>query len=285
MEARYFGATTYRFITVDPLRNSGSAAQPVSWNRYTYVDNQPLGAIDRDGRAPTQVHRGTTGLIFWLAGFDPGFAAAVARADAWTDLSPKTTWLFPWNGDDFHGFGCDSACGKSYLAIAKSINPSAPGAAKLLGNSSHFLLDQPLHGKYVHNIHPIGADNISKHQGSYLEGVHNVQELARAAADKVGLEARGGASDQFWNAVSSGNGVIVQRGNEFDVYVDSYEDAVRLSDAIYASGLPTIGPISIQGFSADQAFDYQAGLIRGVDALSFSTMPKDCGARAKDGSC
>ncbi len=47
MHARYYKAHIGRFLTVDPVL--GSPEQPGSWNRYTYVQNNPTNLVDPDG--------------------------------------------------------------------------------------------------------------------------------------------------------------------------------------------------------------------------------------------
>jgi hypothetical protein len=48
-EARYHGAVYGRFTSVDPALGSARKSLPQSWNRYTYVMNQPLSLIDPTG--------------------------------------------------------------------------------------------------------------------------------------------------------------------------------------------------------------------------------------------
>ena len=47
--ARYYDSELGRFITPDPLLSSAYPTSPQSWNRYSYVMNQPLNAIDPSG--------------------------------------------------------------------------------------------------------------------------------------------------------------------------------------------------------------------------------------------
>ena len=47
--ARYFSSRQGRFISVDPLGASAIISDPQSFNRYTYVLNNPLKYIDPDG--------------------------------------------------------------------------------------------------------------------------------------------------------------------------------------------------------------------------------------------
>jgi RHS repeat-associated protein len=47
--ARYYSSTQGRFSSADPLMASGRAALPQSWNRYSYVLNNPLRLVDPTG--------------------------------------------------------------------------------------------------------------------------------------------------------------------------------------------------------------------------------------------
>ena len=52
MGARYCSSVQGRFISVDPLLASGEQINPQSWNRYSYVWNNPLILIDPTGMDP-----------------------------------------------------------------------------------------------------------------------------------------------------------------------------------------------------------------------------------------
>jgi RHS repeat-associated protein len=47
--ARYDASSMGRFMTPDPLLNSGRPWEPQSWNRYAYARNNPLNIIDPTG--------------------------------------------------------------------------------------------------------------------------------------------------------------------------------------------------------------------------------------------
>lgn len=47
--ARYFANTQGRFTSPDPLMASGHLTQPQSWNRYSYVSNNPINETDPSG--------------------------------------------------------------------------------------------------------------------------------------------------------------------------------------------------------------------------------------------
>src|SRR5205085_5936893 len=46
---RYYEDALSRFMTPDPLLNSGQPWNPQSWNRYAYVENNPLRYTDPTG--------------------------------------------------------------------------------------------------------------------------------------------------------------------------------------------------------------------------------------------
>jgi RHS repeat-associated protein len=51
MHARYYSALQGRFLSVDPELHLQHAMHfPQGWNRYSYVENNPLGKVDPDGR-------------------------------------------------------------------------------------------------------------------------------------------------------------------------------------------------------------------------------------------
>ena len=47
--ARYYGSPMGRFLSPDPLLNSGRPSNPQTWNRFAYALNNPLGGTDPDG--------------------------------------------------------------------------------------------------------------------------------------------------------------------------------------------------------------------------------------------
>jgi RHS repeat-associated protein len=50
MHARYYSAAVGRFLSVDPALDSDNLLVPQSWNRYSYVRNNPIGRTDPTGR-------------------------------------------------------------------------------------------------------------------------------------------------------------------------------------------------------------------------------------------
>jgi RHS repeat-associated protein len=55
MLGRYYGSSLGRFITVDPSFDV-QFAEPQSWNKYTYVRNNPINRIDNNGAFSIPIH-------------------------------------------------------------------------------------------------------------------------------------------------------------------------------------------------------------------------------------
>lgn len=55
MHARYYDANAGRFLSVDPTWESAGLQNPQSWNRYSYVVNNPIRHTDPDGRVCADV--------------------------------------------------------------------------------------------------------------------------------------------------------------------------------------------------------------------------------------
>ncbi|MDO8941627.1 MAG: RHS repeat-associated core domain-containing protein, partial [Desulfobacterales bacterium] len=76
---RYYSSQMGRFLTADPYQASGGPANPGSWNRYAYVEGDPVnyhdpGGLDRsDGQGPTLTWN-PTWLKFRPPGVDPAFS-------------------------------------------------------------------------------------------------------------------------------------------------------------------------------------------------------------------
>jgi RHS repeat-associated protein len=62
--SRYFSSPLGRFNSVDPLLASGRTSFPQSWNRYTYVLNNPLALVDPNGQ--DWYTRKEDGLNYWF---------------------------------------------------------------------------------------------------------------------------------------------------------------------------------------------------------------------------
>ena len=54
-DQRYYSSTYGRFLTSDPYRASGGPSDPGSWNRYAYVQGDPVNFVDPRGLATVPV--------------------------------------------------------------------------------------------------------------------------------------------------------------------------------------------------------------------------------------
>jgi RHS repeat-associated protein len=66
MHARYYSASIGRFLSIDPV--GGRADDSQSWNRYSYVQNNPILRTDPDGRCPWCVPAAIGGAVGIVAG-------------------------------------------------------------------------------------------------------------------------------------------------------------------------------------------------------------------------
>jgi RHS repeat-associated protein len=78
MHARYYRPGLGRFLSVDPAL--GNPANPQSWNRYSYVQNQPINFLDGTGAYREDFHRDLTLVLAIAAGYTPSAAFAIAAA-------------------------------------------------------------------------------------------------------------------------------------------------------------------------------------------------------------
>jgi RHS repeat-associated protein len=85
--ARYFASTQGRFTSPDPLLSSGVPEDPQSWNRYSYVLNNPLALIDPDGlSSELPCNFGGNGACIWdVPG--PEYQQSSTREETWRSIS------------------------------------------------------------------------------------------------------------------------------------------------------------------------------------------------------
>ena len=81
--ARYFGSALGRFTGPDPKSAGVNLGNPQSWNGYSYVWNNPLALVDRNGKWPTSVHNEILGTAF--PGLSSSQLGILKTASAWVD--------------------------------------------------------------------------------------------------------------------------------------------------------------------------------------------------------
>jgi RHS repeat-associated protein len=77
MHARYYKASWGRFVSVDPTWISADLGRPQSWNRYSYVLNDPVNLIDPDGEAWDDIFKSE----WWRKKFDVWFPPKEVEED------------------------------------------------------------------------------------------------------------------------------------------------------------------------------------------------------------
>jgi RHS repeat-associated protein len=104
-DQRYYRVGTGRFGTPDPYMASGGPADPGSWNRYAYVQGDPINSYD------------PTGLLQWAPGaYDAPFYV-VPGYDSWSAQGTNFFWYDPMQ--DARGGG-----GGGFIHVG---NPSKTG--------------------------------------------------------------------------------------------------------------------------------------------------------------
>jgi RHS repeat-associated protein len=64
LHARYYSANVGRFLSVDPVLDMERApAKPQMWNRYAYVQNNPVTNVDPDGKETRVFFIGATNIV------------------------------------------------------------------------------------------------------------------------------------------------------------------------------------------------------------------------------
>jgi RHS repeat-associated protein len=288
MKVRYYAAAAGRFLAPDPTYGAASRAVPTSWNRYTYVGGDPTNNTDPFGLWKTRMHSGwPTWYAVWY-GVDPAFAHEVGTAVGAVDTNPATS---PFESERtrrlFHAFGCKDRCQERALERAKAANPPSAQAQAI---PVHYLGDAPAHEDYKakvgHALSGTSPDYLSKNPEGAAKFHSYMNDWARNLAVARGeYNGRGAPPLDLIDALNRADASPRLRGDgRFDVEVGSLDQAVELQDWLSDNGYGD-HEIVIE-YSAWEEFDQRADAISdGSDPLGFSTMPKDCGPYAQDGTC
>jgi hypothetical protein len=85
MHRRYHSPFIGRFLAADPVLDQESSSSPLAWNRYTYVNGNPVRNVDPDGRILTDV-------LDWV-GYEYSRRAWAEAASAFTAAPSLDTGL------------------------------------------------------------------------------------------------------------------------------------------------------------------------------------------------
>ncbi len=81
MHARYYNPNVGRFLSIDPTWSSADVGTPQSWNRYSYVLNNPVRHTDPDGRVCADIVSCTAEVGF-AVGNVPGMVIGIVGGAA-----------------------------------------------------------------------------------------------------------------------------------------------------------------------------------------------------------
>jgi uncharacterized protein RhaS with RHS repeats len=145
---RYYSSSLGRFTSPDPYGGSAIPATPQSWNRYTYVNNDPVNKKD------------PSGLNFALS----------------LDCMPSTG-----RGTDDDGFYSSVVCTYTYVRGGDGIFSTTAGLTKIINKSQ-------AKGLLTHSLSQLKDSPCGKKLAPYLQpltnGVNNIVYWdARSAAD------------------------------------------------------------------------------------------------------
>jgi RHS repeat-associated protein len=82
MHARYYTGEWGRFLSVDPAWESADLRRPQSWNRYSYVLNNPVNMVDPDGKWGIIFDLLDGGTPLFEKGYDPEVSDNPPRSQA-----------------------------------------------------------------------------------------------------------------------------------------------------------------------------------------------------------
>jgi len=126
-DQRYYSSTYGRFLTSDPYRASGGPSDPGSWNRYAYVQGDPVNFNDPEGLLKASTTSGQP-LPWWYTGSSGSFV--VGSANSISALSRVFNAIDALEGSDqFLGWRYSPGLGSM---MDLSFDPSAFGAAGFL---------------------------------------------------------------------------------------------------------------------------------------------------------
>jgi RHS repeat-associated protein len=232
-EARYQSPTQGRFTSVDPLGASATVLNPQSFNRYSYVLNNPTNLTD-----PTGMMQGVPGWSevsagFWGSYFDPNqshfggpaaIAEAEARHDRWVDIDR--------NGGKY---GDDDYPSTGYVG-----DGIVDGAAGETAADEAPQTQTPRDTVATASVNVVGADPIGG--ASQGAGSKDDLEAARVVADAVenALEVLNhGCWTNEWNS-------DVQPGNRYFANIenpDRYTAGWKEAKSIHAKGAKESPPL------------------------------------------
>jgi hypothetical protein len=134
MHARFYSPKWGRFLSVDPTWESADLRRPQSWNRYAYVENNPVNLTDPDGKCPFCVQ-----LAFEFAtDFITDGSPTGSSADLPKDPAQRTAYMrasrLELRAKEIHSALPEATQRRTTTAVAEVTNPD--GSKQILVASS-----------------------------------------------------------------------------------------------------------------------------------------------------
>jgi RHS repeat-associated protein len=231
MHARYYDWRRGRFLSVDPVLDiKGALQNPQVWNRYEYVQNNPINKIDPNGRYEEDVHFGLTEVLASSAGFDAEAAGRIARADQSIDEFPNTQpFASQWARENFHFTtqATRDALWSSFESFAA--NGATEPALVVLGQFMHTQQDSYSHAGFGPGLGHVLAghapDKTYTDPAKALRMAHDTYNKLSAAADKMGVPR---SNRVAWNAIRGSivNFNLAHSKKEKDKYLQQIRDTI-----------------------------------------------------------
>jgi RHS repeat-associated protein len=183
MHARFYNPLLARFLSVDPIL--GSRAAPQSWNRYAYVMNRALIAVDPDGlEEEPAAHIYDTITV----------TTSTRKDDSATVTPQRKRDKLSQDTEDFF------ASGRSRLMSGRSDTPIDLRAAQILGATYH-----QSHGPVMAIAYASLAVNGGLLGGAALSAVPSVGSLGLSGTGGATAATGGAGQGTLWAVDKAGN--------------------------------------------------------------------------------
>jgi RHS repeat-associated protein len=193
MHARHYNPPLGRFVSTDPLEKS-HAQRPQGWNRYSYVDGNPINFVDPTGMYGETITVTTSPWLLW------GADALIAERFAWDLLLDFATTNYSLGRDMVEHFVPSPLPGGGLLYVEPCI-PVSMGATLSISTINPWSSGGGVY--YGINLERVGNDGI----GLYYFNTPNESQPAGlsvgvSATSNIGF-GEGAWTGDFFEAVGS----------------------------------------------------------------------------------
>jgi RHS repeat-associated protein len=191
--ARYFSSAQGRFTSIDPENYQAmrDLHDPQSWNAYVYVNNNPLGRIDPDGRGFWSK------LGNWLKWSIWGEEEDVKRAEEtkrqiMLDLEKRNGGELivqsPVSGDWvlLH----PATMNRANVFLWSAAISSSPGSRDLTPQEAASVIDSAMSARPALKDDPYHPDNVTERQNTDLKALRERMQSVEREAERLGFNRR-----------------------------------------------------------------------------------------------